>query len=43
MDVKDKGWNEMDEIHLALDRDKWLALMSTVINFLVLQKREVPK
>jgi hypothetical protein len=35
MDIREIGWGGMDWIHLALDRDKWRALMNTVMKFWV--------
>jgi hypothetical protein len=32
MDFGETGWGIMDWIHLAQDRDQWLALVNTVIN-----------
>jgi hypothetical protein len=32
MDLRDIGWNGMDWIELAQDRDQWRALVITVIN-----------
>lgn len=34
MDVKEQDWN-VNWIHLAQDREKWQALASVVMNFLV--------
>ena len=36
MDLGEKGREAMDWIHLTLDRDKWRALVNTVMNLLVL-------
>jgi hypothetical protein len=33
--LREIGWNGMDWIHLAQDRDKWRALVNTIINFRV--------
>jgi hypothetical protein len=30
---KEMGWNIVDLIHLAQDKDQWLALVGTVMNF----------
>jgi hypothetical protein len=35
MDLKERGWDDMDWIDLALDRDQWRALVNMVINFRV--------
>jgi hypothetical protein len=35
MDLRGIGWSRMDWIHLAQDRNKWRALMNTVINLRV--------
>jgi hypothetical protein len=32
MDLKERGWEFMDWIHLAQDRDQWQALVNTVMN-----------
>jgi hypothetical protein len=32
MDLRDIGWDGMDWIKLAADRDQWRALVNTVIN-----------
>lgn len=32
LDLKEIGWEGMDWIHLAEDRDKWWAVMNAVIN-----------
>jgi len=32
MDLREIGWESVDWIHLAQDRDQWLALMNTVMN-----------
>jgi hypothetical protein len=32
MDVRDIGWGGMDWVHLAQDRDQWMALVNTVMN-----------
>jgi hypothetical protein len=37
MDLKNVGWESMDWIDLALDRDRWLALVNVVMNFQILQ------
>jgi hypothetical protein len=35
MDLRDAGWDDMDWIDLAQDRDQWKALMNTVMNLQV--------
>jgi hypothetical protein len=35
MNVKDIGWGVMDWINLIQDRDKWRALVNTVMNLRV--------
>jgi hypothetical protein len=35
MDLRVLGWGPMDWIHLAEDRDQWLALVNTVMNLRV--------
>jgi hypothetical protein len=32
MDIRDTGWDGMDWIALAQDRDQWRALVNTVMN-----------
>jgi len=32
MHLKEIGWEGVDWIHLAQDRDQWLVLVNTVIN-----------
>jgi hypothetical protein len=32
MDLREIGWNDMDSIDLAQDRDQWGALVNTVMN-----------
>jgi hypothetical protein len=36
MDLREIGWDRMDWIDLAQDRDQWRALMNTVMNLRVL-------
>jgi hypothetical protein len=35
MDLKETGWECVDWIHLAQDRDKWRAVVNTVMNLRV--------
>jgi hypothetical protein len=35
MDLREIGWNGMDWIDLAQDRDQWRALANTVMNLQV--------
>jgi hypothetical protein len=35
IDLRDIGWDGVDWIDLAQDRDQWRALVNTVINFWV--------
>jgi hypothetical protein len=35
MDLREMGWDGMDWIDLAQDRDKWRALVNTAINLWV--------
>jgi hypothetical protein len=35
VDLRDKGWGSMDWINLAQDRDRWRALVNTVMNLRV--------
>jgi hypothetical protein len=34
-DLGEIGWEDVDWIHLAQDRNQWQALVNTVINFWV--------
>jgi hypothetical protein len=38
MDLREIGWEGVDWIHLAQDRDQWWALVNTVMNFGVPEK-----
>jgi hypothetical protein len=42
MDLKEIGWEGMDWIDLAQDRDQWRALVNTVMNLRVLKKGSAP-
>jgi hypothetical protein len=35
MDLMEIGWEGVDSIHLAQDRDKWEALMNKIMNLQV--------
>jgi hypothetical protein len=35
LDLSEIGWDDMDWINLAQDRDKWLALVNMVMNLRV--------
>jgi hypothetical protein len=35
MDLREIGWDDMDWIDLAEDRDRWSALVNTVMNLRV--------
>jgi hypothetical protein len=37
MDLREIGWNGMDQIDLAQDRDQWRALVNMVMNLQVLK------
>jgi hypothetical protein len=39
-DLRKKGWEGVDWLHLAQDRDQWRAAVNTVMNLGVLQKAE---
>jgi hypothetical protein len=39
MDLREIGWGSVDWIQLAQDRDRWWALVNTVMNLLVLAPR----
>lgn len=34
MDLQEIGWEVMVWIYMAQDRDKWLAVVNTVMNFI---------
>jgi hypothetical protein len=35
MGIREIGWKVVDRVHVAQGRDKWLALMNTVMNLRV--------
>jgi hypothetical protein len=35
MDLREKGWEGVDWIYLAQDRDQWLVLVNTIMNLRV--------
>jgi hypothetical protein len=35
MDIREVGWEDMNWIELAQDRDRWRALVNAVMNLLV--------
>jgi hypothetical protein len=35
MDVRERGWEGVDWMHLAEDRNQWQAVVNTVINLRV--------
>jgi hypothetical protein len=35
MDLREIGWDDMDWIYLAQDRDQWMVLVNTVMNLWV--------
>jgi hypothetical protein len=37
-DVQETGWEDVDGMHLAQDRDKWLVFVNTVMNLRVPKK-----
>jgi hypothetical protein len=39
MDLREIGWGGTDWIHLAQDRDRWLAVVNAVMNLRVLAPR----
>jgi hypothetical protein len=40
MDLREIGWDDMDWIHVAQDRDQWRALVNTVIHLRIPQNVE---
>jgi hypothetical protein len=40
MDLRDIGWEDLDWIHLAQDRDQWRDVVNTVMNLRVPKKVE---
>jgi hypothetical protein len=41
MDLREIGWGTVEWIHLAQDRDRWRAVVNTVMNLLLLAPRSV--
>jgi hypothetical protein len=39
MDLEEIGWGGVERIHLALDKDRWRALVNAVMNLQVLGPR----
>jgi hypothetical protein len=39
MDLRDIGWRSVEWFHLAQDRERWRALVNTVMNLQVLAPR----
>jgi hypothetical protein len=39
MDLRETGWGSEDWIQLAQDRDRWRAVVNTVMNLRVLRPR----
>jgi hypothetical protein len=37
IDLRERGWGCMEWIHLAQDKDQWMSLVNTVMNFRVPQ------
>jgi len=35
MDLKEVGWEDVDWMHLAVDRDQWCVFMNKIINLQV--------
>jgi hypothetical protein len=35
MDIRETGWDDVDWIDMAKDRDQWQALVNTVLNIRV--------
>jgi hypothetical protein len=35
MDLREIGWDDVDWVDLAQDRDQWMALVNTVMNLRV--------
>jgi hypothetical protein len=38
MDLREIGWEDVDWVHLAQDRDQWRAAVNTVMNLRALLK-----
>jgi hypothetical protein len=41
MDLRETGWEGVDWIHLAQERDKWQALVNTVTNLRIPNRRGI--
>jgi hypothetical protein len=41
MDLTETGWEVVERIHLAHDRDKWRVFVHTVMNIRVHKKRAI--
>jgi hypothetical protein len=39
MDLREIGWGSVDWIQMAQDRDRWRAVVNTVMNLRVLEPR----
>jgi hypothetical protein len=39
MDLRETGWGSVDWIQLGQDRDRWWAVVNTVMNLRVLEPR----
>jgi hypothetical protein len=42
MDLRETGWGSVDWIHLSQDRDRWRALVDTVMNLRIIATRIYP-
>jgi hypothetical protein len=41
MDLGERGWEGVDWVHLAQDRDEWTAVVNTVMNLRLPYKAEI--